>query len=240
MATSITQARPLLTAAELELFSHSRAEPIKLLSAKQLAGKEKRARALRDKYRDLYRRQTLAVRGKAARAGAMGDANARTQRKAEIMEEVLERFESRASMMATRDERASAPRGANRKAASSAAVTKPVSRAAKPAAPAKRSKAAAAAAAAAPAVAAPKSAKKAVAAPSHLTGKDPVSRSSKAPSSRAPTAGGKARGSASKAPIDLVPSALRVNPVKSSPGSLAIQGHVSSNVRRQQGKRDSR
>lgn len=62
-AVDTRSAKPLLTAAELELFDHSRAEPIKALSAKQLAGKEKRTRALRDKYRDLYRRQSVAVRG---------------------------------------------------------------------------------------------------------------------------------------------------------------------------------
>jgi hypothetical protein len=31
-----------------------------------------------------------------------------------------------------------------------------------------------------------------------------------------------------------------MNPVKNSPSSQAIQGHVSSSVRRSQGKRDSR
>ncbi len=72
------------------------------------------------------------------------------------------------------------------------------------------------------------------------TGKDPVARSLKAPSPRAATYRGKGRAPEMAAPLDLVPSALRVNPVKSAPGSLAIQGHMSSNVRRQQGKRDSR
>ena len=86
MVTSITQAKPLLTAAELELFDHSRAEPIKALSSKQLAGKEKRTRTLRDKYRDLYRRQSVAVRGKASGVASKEGANARTQRKAEIMQ----------------------------------------------------------------------------------------------------------------------------------------------------------
>ena len=106
MATSITQAKPLLTAAELELFDHSRADPIKQFSAKQLAGKENRCRTLRDKYRDLYRRQTLALRGK-ANGGAQSahDANARTQRKAEIMQEMLERFEARSHLLADREAR---------------------------------------------------------------------------------------------------------------------------------------
>ncbi len=274
MATSITQAKPLLTAAELELFNHSRAEPIKELAAKQLAGKEKRTRALRDKYRDLYRRQTLAVRGKAARAGAMGDANARTQRKAEIMQEMLDRYEARSSLLAAREERAGASKGVNRKATSPAAPAKPTksaSRARKPAASTKRAGAASAPApvtaslkassAAKPgktksvqtktgkplateqalsAVASLKPAKGGLAEPTHFAGMDPAARSLKAPSPRAPTYGGKTRAPAVNAPLDIVPSAKRVNPVKNSPGSLAIQGHVSSNVRRSQGKRDSR
>lgn len=267
MATSITQAKPLLTAAELELFSDSRAEQIKLLSTKQLAGKEKRTRALRDKYRDMYRRQTLAVRGKAARAGAMGDANARTQRKSEIMQEMLDRFESRSSVVAAREERSGAAQGARRKVAPSVAKTKAAASPRKPVA-ASKSKAAAPAVAssntkpaaklakskpsktavgkapqadqALSAVASLKPAKGGLAQPVHLAGKDPVARSRKAPSPRAPTYGASARATDVKAPLDLVPSALRVNPVKSAPGSLAIQGHVSSNVRRQQGKRDSR
>ena len=237
MATSITQATPLLTAAELELFSHSRAEPVKLLSAKQLAGKEKRARALRDKYRDMYRRQTLAVRDKAARADAMGDANARTQRKAQIMQEVLERFEARSSLMADREARTVAPQASNRSAAKTTVPAKPASRARKSAA---TSKPADAPSGAAPAAARRKPAKGGLAAPQRLTGKDPVARSLKAPSPRAATYRGKGRAPEMAAPLDLVPSALRVNPVKSAPGSLAIQGHMSSNVRRQQGKRDSR
>lgn len=266
MATSITQARSLLTAAELELFEHARAEPIKALSARELAGKEKRTRALRDKYRDLYRRQTVAVRGKAAHGSAMSDANARTQRKAEVMQEMLDRFEARSSVLAAREERAGASNGAHRKASSPAASAKAASRARKPTVGAKRAGAPSTAAQAdatsqgspavkpgkaktggpqaaeqvSSAVASSKPAKGGLAQPAHFTGKDPVPRSLKAPSPRAPTYGGKARAPHVNAPLDMVAAAQRVNPVKSSPGSLAIQGHVSSSVRRSQGKRDNR
>lgn len=124
MATSITQARPLLTAAELELFDHSRASPIKALTAKQLAGKEKRVRALRDKYRDLYRRQTVEQRGKSGKSNkgsaSVADANARTQRKADIMQEVLERFEARSTQLAASQERAAAAQMAAPKSAAKA------------------------------------------------------------------------------------------------------------------------
>ena len=138
MATSITQAKPLLTAAEFELFDHSRAEPIKALSATQLAGKEKRTRTLRDKYRDLYRRQTVAVRGKARGVDTTVDANARTQRKAEIMQEMLDRFEARRSLLEAREARAGEAKGATSrkpvgKVAAPAASGKPATRARKPA-----------------------------------------------------------------------------------------------------------
>ena len=38
----------------------------------------------------------------------------------------------------------------------------------------------------------------------------------------------------------MVAAAQRGNPVRAMPGNIAIQGHVSANVRRSQGKRDSR
>jgi len=274
MATSITQAKPLLTAAELELFDHSRAEPIKALSAKQLAGKEKRTRTLRDKYRDLYRRQTVAVRGKAKGVGATGDANARTQRKAEIMQEMLDRFEARSSLLETREARAGEAKGAKskkpaRKATAPAASAKPAPRARKSAASSKQRSNAAPAPAPAPVAASRKASigaqpgktktgqpqvaeqplsaianlkptKATQAAPAHFIGKDPAVRSPKAPSPRAPTFGGKAHAPEVNAPLDMVAAAKRVNPVKNSPGSQAIQGHVSSSGRRSQGKRDSR
>ena len=98
MAYTLTQARPLLNAAELELFEQSRAEPVKQLTGAKLAGAIKRTRTLRDKYRDLYQRQTVAVR--TSTPGAVtGDDNERTQRKADILQEVLERYETRATAL---------------------------------------------------------------------------------------------------------------------------------------------
>jgi len=289
MATSITQAKPLLTAAELELFDHSRAEPIKALSAKQLAGKEKRTRALRDKYRDLYRRQSVAVRGKASGIASKESANARTQRKAEIMQEMLDRFEARSTLLEAREARSGDAKEAKskgkaparkakapaRKAASPAAPTKPSPRAQKTAANSKQrseldASTTSASASASPAAAAsrkstagtplgktktgqshaPEQALSAVGTlnpvkggqtqPGHFIGKDPDDRSPKAPSPRAPTFGGKARAPEVNAPLDMVAAAKRMNPVKNSPSSQAIQGHVSSSVRRSQGKRDAR
>lgn len=281
MATSITQAKPLLTAAELELFDHSRAQPIKALTAKQIASKEKRVRALRDKYRDLYRRQTVAQRGKASKGAAGDDLNVRTQRKAEIMQEVLDRFEARSTQLEVREEREPAqvaPAKPSKKAVTAAAKTKAapavseksaggasapkpaVKQAAgkEPSAKASRAKVVAKSAPMAPARTAPARARKpketeqAISAVAHLhngaeaahvdhlTGEDPTPRSTKAPSDRAPSHGGKAQAPDLNAPLDMVASAKRGNPVRAMPGNIAIQGHQSSAVRRAQGKRDSR
>ena len=95
MTYSLQQVQPLLTKPELELFQASRAGAIKELNPRQLAAKLTRARALRDKYRDTYRRQTVATRtGPATDRKQMGGENNRTEVKAEIMQEVLTRFEA--------------------------------------------------------------------------------------------------------------------------------------------------
>ncbi len=239
MTTSITQAKPLLTAAELELFDQSRAGPIKAFSAKQLAGKEKRTRTLRDKYRDLYRRQSVAAREKNTGVGATGHANARTQRKAEIMQEMLDRFEMRSTQLEARE-----AREAGRAEATGKKGKGPARKVAAPATSANPGKTKTGQ------IQAPEQLLSAVskldlaeedsAETGHFTGKDPTVRSSKAPSPRAPTFGGKAHAPEVNAPLDMVAAAKRVNPVKNAPGNQAIQGHVSSSVRRSQGKRDSR
>lgn len=134
MAYTLTQARPLLNAAELELFEQSRAEPVKQLTGAKLAGAVKRTRTLRDKYRDLYQRQTVAVRTSTPGAVTGAD-NERTQRKADILQEVLERYETRAAALqaqgsspaAAQTSRKTAPKagGARSKAASAQAAESP-------------------------------------------------------------------------------------------------------------------
>lgn len=217
MAYTLTQARPLLTAAELELFDHSRAEPIKDLTPAHLARKVKSARTLRDKYRDLYQRQTVAVRSEdAAGRSTNGTDNERTQRKADIFQEVLERFEARSTLLQERSERDSA------RSSKAAAAKQP----AKHVADTTTSTTAAAAA-------------DMSAAPLTHPGAAP-SRSDKAPSRMAPTSGDKAQAPHLNAPLDSVPSAQRASPLKQDPGNIAIHAHQSSSARRAQGKRDSR
>ena len=275
MAYTITQARPLLNAAELELFDQSRAEPIKALTLARLRGKVTRARTLRDKYRDLYRRQTVAVRGASSTKGRslVGADNERTQRKADILQEVLGRFEARVAQIEARDQRESqvsrataSKRSAPTAAAKNTAPEKSVTQAAKKTATKTVSETASKPVKKEPSSTNPT----ARAASGHNTkatdnrsgatsdAKSPgdstarseplqaavlnqhATRSSKAPSDKAPTANGKARAPLLHAPIDMVPAALRGNPLKQAPGQIAIHSHQASAVRRAQGKRDSR
>lgn len=61
MTYTLRQARSLLTSQELELFKASRRNVICHLSPAELRGYISRSRSLRDKFRDLYRRQTVAT-----------------------------------------------------------------------------------------------------------------------------------------------------------------------------------
>jgi len=100
MAYTRTQVRKLLTANEIEIFESSRAEAVKELNASRLIVKVKRARMLRDKYRDLLKRQRLATRARTgSKAGNSSDANQRTREKAEVFAEILERFEKRLALV---------------------------------------------------------------------------------------------------------------------------------------------
>lgn len=95
MSYTTRQVQNLLTKPELELFQASRIGAIKAFNARQLVGKISRARALRDKYRDLYQRQTVRTgTAPATPRKVTGTANLRTDVKADVMQEVLGRFEA--------------------------------------------------------------------------------------------------------------------------------------------------
>lgn len=214
MAYTLTQARPLLTATELELFDQSRTDPIKNLTLARLSSKVARTRALRDKYRDLYRRQTVTTRtAPAGRRAAVGGDNERTQRKAQVMEEVLGRFQARVQVLEERQnheaERAAAAR---RKASSPASSTVALKKAVKKAVKVKQS---------------------AIAVPTRKT------RSTKAPAKRANGASPARKEALASAPRDVEPEAKRRSPLKQQPRNMAIHAHQSSLGRRTQGKRDN-
>jgi hypothetical protein len=111
-----TAAKTLLTGAELELYDLGRRESLAQLDRRTLIAKIKRTRNLRDKYRDLYRRQRLETRDRTgSKRGASGVANVRTREKAELFGELLARFEAKlakvdtaAKLAAERDARARA------------------------------------------------------------------------------------------------------------------------------------
>ncbi|MDO4794900.1 MAG: hypothetical protein Q4A28_03040 [Brachymonas sp.] len=95
MSYTLRQVQALLNDTELLLFKASRRDEIASLTPRELRSKITRARNLRDKFRDLYQRQTAAVqRDPAIKRKPAGGENLRTQKKADVFAEVLERFEN--------------------------------------------------------------------------------------------------------------------------------------------------
>jgi hypothetical protein len=130
MAYNRRQAERLLTAAELELFDASLASAVSALTPAQLKAKIGRARRLRDKQRDLLKRQRLASRSATGtKGGRSGVANARTADKAKALDEVLARLEKRAEALA-RQADAEARREAAKRAAAIRKAAKPKAKAA--------------------------------------------------------------------------------------------------------------
>ncbi len=110
MAYNRNHARALCTAAEYELFEASLADRISELTTARLKSKLERARKLRDKYRDLHKRQRLASRQrtgtkKGDRAGA---SNERTEKKATLFAETLKRFTDQLEKREAAEKRAAA------------------------------------------------------------------------------------------------------------------------------------
>jgi len=129
MKANLRSARALCTANELDLVMASGGEGIRALSEARLKQKVVRARTLRDKYRDLLRRQRLAARRPGAKP-ARDDANARTAAKADLFEQTLARFVDRLAQVQAAAKKAVAKKAAvkkpaAKKAAKRAAAPKP-------------------------------------------------------------------------------------------------------------------
>jgi len=104
MTIQLRKAERLCSAAELTLVKAALAPALRKLDEKQLAAHVTRARRARDKNRDLFQRQRLSARERTGqKSGRSGDANERTREKAELFQEVLERFEARAADFSARD-----------------------------------------------------------------------------------------------------------------------------------------
>jgi hypothetical protein len=101
MAISRSSAERLCTGSELELVKASAPSHAKQLSPARLQQKIERARKLRDKYRSLARQQRGEARGKRnARSTRPARGNENTQRKAQLFDETLERFQAARSAVA--------------------------------------------------------------------------------------------------------------------------------------------
>ncbi len=129
MKVNLRSARALCTANELDLVVASGGEGLRALSEARLKQKVVRARTLRDKYRDLLRRQRLAARRPGAKP-ARDDANARTAAKADLFEQTLARFVDRLAQVQAAAKKAVAKKAAvkkpaAKKAAKRAAAPKP-------------------------------------------------------------------------------------------------------------------
>ncbi len=95
MAISMQKARSLCTQSELNLVKWSSPKQIKTLTPSQLKQKIDRARKLRDKFKDLSRKQAGEARGKRKPTGTRpAKGNERTVEKRELFEEVITRFEN--------------------------------------------------------------------------------------------------------------------------------------------------
>ncbi len=109
MAYNRIQARKICTQAEYELFELSLPTPIAALSCGQLKSKLQRSRNLRDKYRDLYKRQRLAARQRTGtKKGSEPAENLRTYRKEVLFSETMVRYQRRLEKLTAQAARASA------------------------------------------------------------------------------------------------------------------------------------
>jgi hypothetical protein len=203
MAYNRAQALKICSATEMEVFLSSLSDAVGKLTPVQLRSRIARARTLRDKNTDLFRRQVAATRAATGtKRGASGAANSRTEQKAQLFAEALARLEARQTAIDAKPVKAVASKtGSKATKATKATKAKPA-----PAAPAKPKKSAVkrvAAKAAKPAVkqaarkAAPKSAKPAAskaAKPAAVkTAKPAVAKATKAAKPAAKPAAAKSR-----------------------------------------------
>jgi hypothetical protein len=135
MAFNRIQAQKLCNASEYQLVCDSMSDAVAQLTLAQLRSKIGRARTLRDKNTDLYRRQTVATRSATGiKRGNTSEANLRTEKKARLFDETLQRFEARQAKIASAAAKlapVSKPKPA-RKSPTQAATPKPPAKAAAP------------------------------------------------------------------------------------------------------------
>jgi len=96
MPITRAKASQLLNQKELALYDESRINGLRQLDSRAISTRITRARAARDRARDLVRRQKLSSRADTgSKRGTSGSANQRSKDKAELMADILGRFETR-------------------------------------------------------------------------------------------------------------------------------------------------
>lgn len=130
MAYNRNQARTLCTAAEYELFESSLSDRIGELTPARLRSKLERARKLRDKYRDLHKRQRLASRQRTGtkKGDRAGGSNERTGQKATLFAETLQRYTKQVEKLAAAEQRAAEAAARKAAAAERASVRRKTAR----------------------------------------------------------------------------------------------------------------
>lgn len=117
------QAEALLNKTEMALFNDSRVNELRKLSAAEIDKRITRARAVRDRARDLVQRQKLASRKTTGnKRGTSGVANERSKQKVELTADILKRFEGQLKIAKKKEKEAAPPKG--RKAPAKVAAKK--------------------------------------------------------------------------------------------------------------------
>lgn len=118
MQITRAKATALLNKGEMQLYDDSRQNPIRGFTVSQLESRITRARAARDRSRDLVRRQKLGSRARTgSKRGASGGDNQRSKDKAEILADVLKRFEAQVKVARKEEKAAKTVKKATKKAA---------------------------------------------------------------------------------------------------------------------------
>lgn len=224
--------RGFLAKTEIDLFESSLGPDLKAMGESELKRRIARTRKLRDKNRDLLRRQKLATRARTgSKLGQRGDANVRTAKKAAAFDEALSRFEAQAAQVA----------------AKAAKATK-AAKGAKTAQAAKRAPATAAKGKAASSKSSAASKRKTVSRPAAVVLREALQKKQQAleaghtggPQAARPV---QRRGTAVANDVGPTPPDVRATIVasKMQESNLShIQGHTSTQVRKAQAKRDDR
>ncbi|MEO5696192.1 MAG: hypothetical protein ABIQ60_03530 [Burkholderiaceae bacterium] len=216
--------RAFLAKTEIDLFESSLGADLKALSAADVQRRVDRTRKLREKYRDLLRRQKLALRARTgSKTGNSGEANERTAKKAKAFDEALARFEAQAKHLTAAAKKATVKSKGPSKSTTTAKTAAKTS--AKKRAPKKQL---------VPAAVMLRGVLDKKRAAEALTSSARPTRSRKAPA-RSPTA--------PRSGVGATPPDVRATVVASrldQSGMARIQGHTGTQVRMAQAKRDKR